>query len=110
MIKQEEVEKAAAYLRDNAAGYAKAKAERIYLHEFRKSSKAMLMNEKTGEPEHVRASYAYAHKDYQELLEGLRAAIEEEERLNWMMKAAVIKCDLWRTEQASNRTIDRAHQ
>ena len=69
----------------------------------------MLMNEKADKAEHVRASYAYAHKDYQELLEGLRAAIEEEERLNWMMKAASIKIDIWRTEQANNRRIDGAH-
>ena len=109
MIKQEEVEKAAAYLRDHAGEYAKAKAERIYLQEFRKSSKAMLMNEKAGEAEHVRSSYAYAHKDYQELLEGYRAAIEVEEKLNWMMKAATIKVDIWRTEQANNRRIDGAH-
>ena len=118
MITEQEVEKAAAYIRDNSKDYAKAKAERVYLHEFRKSQKALLINlysamaqeggiKRTGQ-EHE--SYAYAHDDYIQVLEGLRAAVEEEERLRWMIVAAQTKIDIWRTEQANNRNIDRSHQ
>lgn len=110
MITQDQVEKAAEYIRDHAGEYAKAKAERIYLQEFRKSSKAMLINEAPDGTAQSKESYAYAHKDYQQLLEGYRAAIEIEEKLNWMMKAAVIKTEIWRTESANNRRIDNAHQ
>ena len=68
MIKQEEVEKAAAYLRDNAGHYAKAKAERIYLQEYRKSSKALLINSCNEKTAQSRESYAYAHPDYLQVL------------------------------------------
>ncbi|HHZ97174.1 MAG TPA: hypothetical protein EYN67_16870 [Flavobacteriales bacterium] len=58
---------------------AKAKADEVYLREFRKSKKAMLMQEgkdeghKTGQE---RESYAYAHPEYLELLDALRVATE----------------------------------
>jgi len=110
MITNQEVEKAAAYIRDNAGEYAKAKAERIYLHEFRKSKKALLINECEDGTIQTKESYAYAHPEYQQLLDDLRTAIENEEKLNWMMKAATIKIEIWRTEQANNRNIDRSHQ
>ena len=46
---------------------------------------------------------AYAHPEYQELLEGLAAAIEQEETLLWKLRAAQMKSDIWRSEQASER-------
>ena len=45
MITENEVEKAAEYIRDNAPEYAKAKADRIYLEQYRKSLKAIKMME-----------------------------------------------------------------
>lgn len=110
MITEKEVEAAAAYLRDNSGNYAKARAERIYLAEFRKSKKALLINECKEGTAQARESYAYAHESYIELLEGYRAAIEIEEKLSWMMKAATIKVEIWRTQQANNRRIDGSHQ
>ena len=53
---------------------------------------------------------AYAHPEYQELLQGLAAAIEVEERLKWHLEAAKMRTDIWRTEEASNRATDRAAQ
>lgn len=61
---------------DSVKEAAKAKADVVYLTEFRKSKKAILMQEaqvnglKTGQE---RESYAYAHSEYIELLEGLKA-------------------------------------
>ena len=70
------VEKALWSMRQNAKLYAKAKSERIYLQEYRKSLKAILMNEKTGEPQHARESFAYADKRYTDHLQALKTAIE----------------------------------
>ena len=109
MITNEEVERAAAYIRDESPAHAKAKAERIYLSEFRKTKKAMLVSTQKGTIQE-RESYAYAHKDYIELLEGLRAAIEEEETIIWRIKAAQAKIEIWRTQQANNRVIDGSHR
>jgi hypothetical protein len=109
MITEEEVEKAAAYIRDNSKKYAKAKAERIYLQEFRKSKKALLVSTQTGTVQE-KESYAYSHHEYLELLEGYRAAIEEEEEIMWMIRAAQAKIEIWRTQQANNRNIDNSHR
>jgi hypothetical protein len=51
---------------------------------------------------------AYSHKDYLELLEGLRDAVEEEEKLRWQMIAAEARIEVWRSQEASNRVVDRA--
>lgn len=98
--------KALDYLRDNSAAFAKAKAERVYLDEFRKTKKAMLM--KLAEVEGATSSAtqerdAYAHPEYRQLLEALKIAVEEEEKLRWMLVAAQAKIEVFRTLQANAR-------
>ncbi len=46
---------------------------------------------------------AYAHPEYEELLRGLQEATIREETLKYMMIAAQMKADIWRSEQASER-------
>lgn len=94
------------FLRDNAPAYAKAKAERIYLEEFRKSKKAMLMREAETAGQKSAVSQerdAYAADEYLTLLEGLRDAVEAEETLRWRLVAAQAKIDAWRTLESSQR-------
>ena len=102
-----DIEKALDFMRDNAGNLANAKADRVHLEQFRKSKKALLMQQVEG-AQHIREAYAYAHPEYIELLDGLKVAVEEEERLKWMMVAAQTKCEIWRTIEASNRRTDRA--
>jgi hypothetical protein len=109
MIKEEHVEKALEFMRDNAAALGKAKAERIYMEQFRKSKKAILYGMSPDGTIPERESWVYAHSEYLEVLDGLKAAVEEEERLRWMMTAAEAKIDVWRTQQATNRALDRGH-
>jgi hypothetical protein len=51
---------------------------------------------------------AYAHPDYVTLIEGLKEAVAKEEKLKWQLIAAQARIEIWRTTEASNRTIDRA--
>lgn len=53
---------------------------------------------------------AYATDDYVKLLEGLKEAVEIEERLRWQLIAAQARIEIWRSQEATNRTIDRATQ
>lgn len=92
------------YILQNAKKFAKAKAERIYIEEFRKSKKAILMQKSTENAISAQERDAYAHEEYQELLLGLQSAIEVEELLRWQLIAAQARIDIWRTEQANNRT------
>jgi hypothetical protein len=103
MITDQQAEAANDFIRDNADKYAQAKANRIYLDEFRKTQKAILFQQaKTGTIQD-KESYAYAHPEYVTVLDGLRAAVEDEERIKWQMTAAQAKIEIWRTQQANNR-------
>ena len=102
--------KAIQYLIDTAPLYAKAKADRIYLEEFRKSRKAQLMSQAGTEVLGKQETYAYAHADYIQILEGIREAVEREERYRWLMTAAQARIEVWRTEQYSARMEIKATQ
>lgn len=110
MITEQQVEKALDFMRDNASALATAKANRVYLEQFRKSKKAILISEAPQGRVQDRESFAYSHPEYIGVLEGLRVAVEKEEELRWMMAAAEAKVEVWRTQQANNRAIDRSHQ
>ena len=92
------------YILKNASKFAKAKAERIYLEEFRKSQKAILMKRSMENAIGAQEREAYAHPEYLVLLEGLREAIEIEEALRWDLIGAQERVNIWRTQQANNRT------
>lgn len=98
-------QKAVDYLRDNAEKYAEAKASRVYLDEFRKSKKSLLMLQSDEKTQAGKEAYAYAHDEYIALLDGLKVAIEVEETVKWQMIAAQARIEVWRTQQANNRNI-----
>jgi len=100
--------KAVDYIIANASKLAVAKSNRIYLEEFRKSKKAILMGQCTEKSAVAREQYAYSHEDYLALLGGLKAAIEAEEFVRWHMVAAQARIEIWRTQEASNRLQDRS--
>jgi hypothetical protein len=98
--------KAIEFIIENSVKFAEAKAQRIYLEEFRKTKKALLMKQalEMGFDSAVsQEREAYAHIEYADLLRGLMVAIEKEETLKWMLVAAQMKADIWRSEQASER-------
>ena len=109
MIEEINIEKALDFIRDYAEPLAKAKAERIYIEQFRKSKKALLVNSVKEGTIQAKESYAYAHSEYITLLDSFKIAVEEEERLKWMMVAAQCKIEVWRSQNASARFIDKVH-
>lgn len=96
------------YLLNTAPRYASAKAKRVQLEEFRKSKKAILMQQSNGKTIADREAFAYSHADYIALLDGLESAVEAEELFRWKMKAAELQIEIWRSQQANNRNIDRS--
>lgn len=100
--------KAVDFIRDNGKKFAQAKADRIYLEEYRKSLKAILMKRSGENAVNAQEREAYAHPEYQELLKGLREAVETEETLRWQMVAAEARVEVWRSQEASNRVEYRA--
>ena len=41
------------------------------------------------------------------MVEGLEAAVEREEGLRWALISAQARIDVWRSQEASNRTMDK---
>ena len=94
----------------NSTAYAKAKAEVTYLEEFRKSKKAILFSQAIGNTVADRENQAYAHPEYQAVLDGLRDAVATAEALRWKLISKQATIDVWRSQEASNRTMDRVTQ
>ena len=87
---------------------SKATADRSYLEAFLKSKLAILMKESKESTMTGKEMDAKAHPDYIALLHGIKVAQEEEIQLKWELDAAKITVEIYRTESANNRAIDRA--
>lgn len=109
-MKQINPHEAIDYMIRHSAEYAQAKAQVTYLEEFRKSKKAMLFSAAIGNTIADRENQAYSHPEYLAVLDGLREAVEKAESLRWMLVAAQARIDVWRSQEASNRNIDRSTQ
>ena len=96
------------YLIEHSRKYAQAKADRVHLEHFRKSKKALLMNDCADKAVTAREQYAYSHPEYIALLDGLREAVRVEEALRWRLTAAQLRVEVWRSQEASNRGQERA--
>jgi hypothetical protein len=105
------INEAVDYLYTHGRKYAEAKAHRVYLEEFRKSQKAMLMKQAMTEGvKSVAAAEieAYSNPSYLEVLSGLQTAVENEEKLRWGLVSAQAKIDVWRSQSANDRAMDKA--
>ena len=98
--------KAVEYIMKHSSDFAKAKANRVYLENFLRSKKSLLMANAKATTVSGAEAEAYAHPEYISLLMGLREAVEEEEKLKFMLSAAQLKVEIWRSQEATNRAID----
>lgn len=103
-------EDALKYMREHATELAQAKANRIYMDEYRKSLKAILFQKAPQGTISDKENFAYSHDEYLTHLKGLQAAVELEEELKWMMTAAQTKVEIWRSQNANNRMVDNSHR
>jgi hypothetical protein len=105
ILTEAHVEKALDYLQDNADAAAKARAERIYCQEFRKSLKALLMKEHdTGTRSGtMQEREAYADDRYIAHLDALKEAVFQDTKMQFLMEAARAKIDAWQTKSANER-------
>jgi len=111
-MNQKDINDAVDYLYTHGRKFAEARSHRVYLEEYRKSQKAMLMKSALSDGRAKSAAVAeieaYADPAYIEVLKGLEAAVEAEETYRWGLVSAQARIDVWRSQEASNRTFDRA--
>lgn len=98
------------YMIAKSGEYAQAKANRIYVEEYRKTLKAELCKramEAGYEAVNAQEREAYSHPDYKAHLTAIKQAVEAEEKLRWMLIAAEARISVWRSLEASNRVQDK---
>jgi hypothetical protein len=98
------------YMIAKASEYAQAKANRIYLEEYRKSLKSQLMKDALVggyEAANAQEREAYSNPAYKQHLLALKEAVGTEEKLRWMLIAAEARIEVWRSQEASKRTEHR---
>ena len=103
MIPDDDIERTLAWLVKNATPAAQARANRVYMDEYRKSLKARLMKASGEETAAAQEREAYASESYLDHLKALREAVEQDERFRWLTVAAEAKIEVWRSEQANQR-------
>jgi hypothetical protein len=92
----------------NAEAYSQAKAQVVYLTEYRKTVKAIGFQRSLKNTMAEKEADAYTTAEYTLCVEGLREAVAEAERLRWMLVAAQARVDCWRSMEASNRAVEKA--
>lgn len=95
--------KAVEYIVLNAPAYAQAKANRVYIENNLRVVKARLMNQEDGTLG-AKEAFAYSSVDYEMQLVALREAVEEEEKLRYMLEAAKLRVEIWKTNEFTKRT------
>ena len=107
MIAEEDIEKAVTYLREGAGEAAQARANVKYLAEFLKSKRAQVMCAQTGMSNAAAETHALASPEYLEILDGYKAAVEQDAKHQFKREAAVALIDAWRTQQSTLRAEGR---
>ena len=103
MIDSREMGEALDSIEIHAPEYAKAKAERIHLDDYRKVQLALLYEHAVGKTVAEKESWCKAHAQYAEVLTEHANAVERETALYWKLKLAETQIEVWRTIQASRR-------
>jgi hypothetical protein len=91
----------------NASLYAKAKGQLAELENYRHSLKAIKMSQTDETSLGAQEREAYRSPEYQELCKAIGIATEEAEKLKWSLISAQLRVEVWRTQQATNRQIER---
>lgn len=92
--------------RERIADYSKARARRTYIEEFKKSKLALLQRQADRDGFKSVAAQereALSNDEYIELLGGLEAAVEREERLRYELRSLEMQAEVWRTLRADER-------
>ena len=104
MISEQEVERALDYLRDNATKAATARANRVYVEEYRKVLKAQIMKERAGDSLGAQEREAYADDRYITHLKAIQEAVHDDEYHRFMRATAEAKIEAWRSQEATRRS------
>ena len=103
---EEQLERRMDELRSLIRHHAQAKKDRVYLEQFRKVKKSLLMRDAESRGTKTAALQereAYADPSYGELISALAEATAQETETWWTLRVEEWKFEAWRTQMASER-------
>ena len=108
-ITDEDAQKAANYLRDCAEEAAEARANRMYVEEYRKTVKARAMQRAADTasgmmPLQAQEREAYADVVYVDYLNVIKEAVKIDEKYRFLREAAHAKISAWQTMNKNLRS------
>jgi hypothetical protein len=103
VISDDDVEKALHWLVSNAESASSARANRIYLEEYKKTVLALEMKSSGENTSAAQEREAYISTSYRDHLIALQEAVREDEKIRWLGRAAEAKIEAWRTLQSNAR-------
>ena len=95
------------YIFKTAPLYGEAKGRVAELDAYKHSLKAIMMTKSVETTIGGQEKSAYASEEYQNLCKAIGEATEQAETLKWRLESARMRFEAWRTEQASNRHIEK---
>ena len=101
---------AISFIYKTAPIYALAQGNHDRLAEWRKSKKSLLMLQSQQSSAAMKEAEAYAHPEYLDLLDEIKFAQVEAITLKLQIEAAKLRVEVYRTDSANNRRLDRAAQ
>lgn len=107
MISEEAAEGAVEYLRASAEKAAAARGNVVLLEGMLKVTKAKLKSRSTVKTDSGREDEALSHPEYETILKGYQAAVEEDALYRMKREAAIARIDAWRTQQSNIRGMSR---
>jgi hypothetical protein len=107
VIKDEDAERAVAYLRDSAEEAAQARANVAYLEAFLKVVKAEEMAKCANQPVSAQERDALCSVKYRTALEGYKVAVELDNVFRFKREAATARLSAWQTLSANYRGMGK---
>jgi hypothetical protein len=107
MSKEYDPNDAVEFIFKKAGSYAAAKGKLAEVEAFKSSLKAIQMAKSGEQSLGAQEREAYRSLEYQELCKAIGIATEEVEKLKWELEAAKMRWETWRTQQATNRQVER---
>lgn len=95
------------FIYKTAPDYARAKGQLAQLEAYKSSLKSIKMKQSSEQSLGAQEREAYASQEYQDLCVAIGKATEDAEMLKWQITSATMRFDAWRTEQASNRNLEK---
>lgn len=107
MISEDDAERAVSYLRDSAEKAAAARGNVVLLEGMLKVTRAKLKSRSTVKTDSGREDEALASPEYETILRGYQAAVEEDALYRMKREAAIARLDAWRTQQSNIRAMTK---